>query len=586
MKSIKQLFFLLFVFIFVLIAATAASMWMVRQTERELTRVNADRYQSYLLADELRQSSDDLTRLARTYVISGDPMWEQQYLEVIEVRNGKRPRPTEYEKIYWDFRAAGVMPVRDVGETVSLHDLMVRAKFDAAEFGKLNEAQANSDDLVQTETVAMNLVKGKFADGKGGFLLTGAPDLPKAQAMMNSKDYHIFKANIMKPVDEFLTLVDRRTLGAVRAAEQRQVRWYTILGGLAMLTAAVILLGLTFLSRQVFSRLGGEPAIVKAAADAVRTGDLTNDIPVKPGDTSSVMATMKLMRDQLAQVVTGVRQNADAVAIASEEIASGNTDLSARTETQASALEETAAAMEELSGTVRQNADNARQANQLAVNASSVAQQGGEVVGQVVATMKGINESSRKIADIIGLIDAIAFQTNILALNAAVEAARAGEQGRGFAVVATEVRSLAGRSANAAKEIKALITDSVERIEEGSVLVNKAGATMNEVVEAIRRVSDIVSEISAASTEQSAGVSQVGEAVMQMDQTTQQNAALVEQMAAAATSLNAQAAELVRAVAVFQLDSGSQNACSPIGFMPERGMARSTQNSHLKQLRA
>jgi methyl-accepting chemotaxis protein len=261
--------------------------------------------------------------------------------------------------------------------------------------------------------------------------------------------------------------------------------------------------------------------------------------------------------------VSSVRQGADGVSTASAEIAQGNNDLSARTENQASALEQTAASMEELNSTVKQNADNARQANQLAMQASTVAIQGGEVVGQVVQTMKGINESSQKIADIIGVIDGIAFQTNILALNAAVEAARAGEQGRGFAVVASEVRSLAGRSADAAKEIKQLINASVERVAQGTLLVDQAGTTMTEVVSSIRRVTDIVGEISAASSEQSQGVSQVGEAVNQIDQVTQQNAALVEQMAAAAGSLQTQAAALVQVVSLFKLDAGQTIQAAP-----------------------
>ena len=292
------------------------------------------------------------------------------------------------------------------------------------------------------------------------------------------------------------------------------------------------------------------------AARAIAAGDLTTEVP--PGsqdEMGQLLTALGDMRVNLAHVVSGVRSNAEGVASASAQIASGNNDLSARTEQQASALEETAASMEELGSTVRQNADNARQANQLAVSASTVAVQGGDVVAEVVETMKGINQSSNKIADIISVIDGIAFQTNILALNAAVEAARAGEQGRGFAVVASEVRSLAGRSAEAAKEIKALITASVERVEQGTVLVDKAGATMTEVVASIRRVTDIMGEISAASSEQSAGVGQVGEAVTQMDQATQQNAALVEEMAAAASALNAQAGELVNAVAVFKLDA-------------------------------
>ncbi|RUP26779.1 MAG: HAMP domain-containing protein [Curvibacter sp.] len=290
------------------------------------------------------------------------------------------------------------------------------------------------------------------------------------------------------------------------------------------------------------------------AAKQISSGNLAFVIQAKGRDeVGDLLHALEDMRDSLSRVVSGVRRGADGVATASMEIAQGNNDLSARTEQQASALEETAASMEELGSTVRQNADNARAANQLAMNASTVATQGGEVVAEVVDTMKGINESSRKISDIIGVIDGIAFQTNILALNAAVEAARAGEQGRGFAVVAGEVRSLAQRSAEAAKEIKSLINASVERVEQGTALVDRAGTTMSEVVGSIRRVTDIMGEISAASSEQSAGVSQVSEAVTQMDQATQQNAALVEQSAAAAGALTNQAQELVRAVAVFKL---------------------------------
>ena len=310
------------------------------------------------------------------------------------------------------------------------------------------------------------------------------------------------------------------------------------------------------ITRSITRALGGEPNYASSIASEISHGNLAVEVQVADGNPDSLLANLRTMRDSLAKVVATVRSGSESVAAASSQIAQGNQDLSARTESQASALEETAASMEELSSTVKQNADNARQANQLAQSASTVAVQGGEVVSQVVDTMRGISDSSSKIADIINVIDGIAFQTNILALNAAVEAARAGEQGRGFAVVAGEVRTLAGRSAEAAKEIKALITDSVNRVEQGTTLVDKAGQTMSEVVSSIRRVTDIMGEISAASSEQSAGVSQVGEAVMQMDQATQQNAALVEEMAAAASSLNTQAQDLVQAVAVFQLAQG------------------------------
>ena len=289
-------------------------------------------------------------------------------------------------------------------------------------------------------------------------------------------------------------------------------------------------------------------------ARAVARGDLSgSDIAHGSNEMGRLIAALLQMRRQLTEVVGRVRQGAEGVATASAQIAQGNTDLAARTESQASALEETAASMEQMTATVRQNADSAARASELATSASGVAAQGGEVVAQVVQTMHGIHSSSGKIADIIGVIDSIAFQTNILALNAAVEAARAGEQGRGFAVVASEVRSLAQRSAGAAREIKELISASVHDVERGNALVERAGKTMEDVVTAVRRVNDIMGEISNASREQSLGVAQVGEAVSQMDQTTQQNAALVEEMAAAAASLRSQAQELVEGVAVFKL---------------------------------
>jgi methyl-accepting chemotaxis protein-1 (serine sensor receptor) len=332
---------------------------------------------------------------------------------------------------------------------------------------------------------------------------------------------------------------------------------------------SAILLGLLFAASFGLSILRSITVPLRRAADvteAIAQGDLTQSVDTSGTNEISVLMTaVNHMQTSLAGVVSHVRQGSESVATASAEIAQGNQDLSNRTESQASALEQTAASMEELSSTVKQNADNARQANQLAMSASTVAVQGGEVVAQVVDTMKGINEASRKISDIISVIDGIAFQTNILALNAAVEAARAGEQGRGFAVVASEVRSLAGRSAEAAKEIKTLINASVERVEQGTTLVDQAGTTMQEVVSSIRRVTDIMGEISAASNEQSQGVSQVGDAVTQMDQVTQQNAALVEEMAAAASSLRSQAQELVQTVAVFKLGAGdSQRSSTPL----------------------
>ncbi|MFZ3218546.1 MAG: methyl-accepting chemotaxis protein [Rhodoferax sp.] len=373
--------------------------------------------------------------------------------------------------------------------------------------------------------------------------------------------------SLFKAMEEMYALNGQGVKDAYGGAQQT----YTAsqVGVLVMLGLAVVLavvMGI-WITRQIT----GPIEFAVGAAKEFAEGNLTSELQAKGSDEpAQLLHALEAMRLGLAKVVANVRQGSEGVATASAEIAQGNHDLSARTEQQASALEQTAASMEELSSTVKQNADSARQASQLATSASTVAVRGGEVVGQVVETMKGINESSRKISDIISVIDGIAFQTNILALNAAVEAARAGEQGRGFAVVASEVRSLAGRSAEAAKEIKNLIGASVERVEQGTALVDQAGVTMAEVVSSIKRVTDIVGEISAASHEQASGVSQVGEAVTQMDQATQQNAALVEEMAAAASSLKTQSHDLVQVVAAFKLSASDAHA------VPSRVAVRSS----------
>jgi methyl-accepting chemotaxis protein len=338
---------------------------------------------------------------------------------------------------------------------------------------------------------------------------------------------------------------------AARAAMKQALLVVVGLG--ALIGAAGVLFGLTVM-RSITKPLSG---LVSALHDLAQgEGDLSRRLPVGHDEIGQASALVNAFMLKLEGIVRKVREGADQISMASAEVSSGNADLSARTETQASSLQQTAASMEQLGTTVRQNADNASEANRLAAAASNVARQGGEVVGQVVQTMRGISESSRRISDITAVIDGIAFQTNILALNAAVEAARAGEQGRGFAVVASEVRSLAQRSAEAAKEIKSLIVSSSERVEAGTMLVDNAGATMTEVVQSIERVTQIISEISTASAEQSAGVSQVGQAVTQMDQSTQQNAALVEQSAAAAESLSQLSRQMVATLAAFKLSEG------------------------------
>jgi methyl-accepting chemotaxis protein-1 (serine sensor receptor) len=438
-------------------------------------------------------------------------------------------------------------------EVIAASTAMVDANIAAITELWLAYTSSQLSDEEQTLAKAFVEDRKKFEEGlQPALAALRANDVIEGQNILVNQIPPLY-APVKKGVDSLSQLqVD----GARKEFSEASARYGTIkfisllsiAGGL--LFAAVF--GLVTL-RTITGQLGAEPIEAAILAQSVGAGDLTTVLALKPGDRMSLMAQLLAMQDNLTQVVSNVRHGSEGVATASAEIAHGNQDLSARTEQQASALEKAATSMEQLSATVKQNADGARQANQLAMSASTVAVQGGEVVTRVVETMKGINESSHKISDIISVIDGIAFQTNILALNAAVEAARAGEQGRGFAVVASEVRSLAGRSAEAAREIKQLINTSVERVEHGSALVDQAGVTMTEVVSSIQRVTSIMGEISAASHEQSLGVAQVSEAVAQMDQATQQNAALVEQMAAAASSLKSQAHDLVGTVAVFKL---------------------------------
>ncbi|CAN5878824.1 methyl-accepting chemotaxis protein [soil metagenome] len=474
--------------------------------------------------------------------------------------------PAEREKLATDVRALasrraiGVRDMvlvksdadREAAKTMAVksHEGL-RVKLEA-----LEAAIAGNGDVTEQERSLFATIEnvesryGPVAVAIVGVAATGKLD--EAVDKMNVECRPLLSA-LLASVQEYIDYSKAMAELNVEAAAASYATQRTVLLAISAFAAVLAVMLGWLITRRLVSSLGAEPADLSGAAQRIAEGNLSPVQGAQAAPVGSVLASMGAMQVQLVGLIGQVRRSAESIATASAQIAQGNNELSSRTEQQASSLQETAASMEQLSSTVKQNADNALQANQLAQGASSVAIRGGDVVGQVVETMKGINDSSRKIADIIGVIDGIAFQTNILALNAAVEAARAGEQGRGFAVVAAEVRSLAGRSAEAAKEIKGLISASVERVEQGTALVDQAGSTMTEVVGSIKRVTDIMGEISAASLEQSAGVGQVGDAVTQMDQATQQNAALVEESAAAAESMKAQAKELVESVAVFKL---------------------------------
>jgi len=478
-------------------------------------------------------------------------------------------------RIFANRRAIGVRDmvlVKTAADRESAKTMAVKANEDLqVSLKALKDALAGAADATEHDralVAAIDKVESQYGPVAVAIVgLAASGKIDEAVDKMNIECRPLL-ASLLAATKDYITYSQAQAKLNVAASAAAYASQRTMMLGISAFAVAVAVVLGWLITRRLVTALGAEPADLSDAAQRVAQGDLS---PLRGADDAaegSVLASMGKMQGQLVGLISQVRTSADSIATASAQIAQGNNDLSSRTEEQASALEETAASMEELSATVKQNADSARQANQLAQGASAVAIKGGDVVGQVVQTMKGINDSSRKIADIIGVIDGIAFQTNILALNAAVEAARAGEQGRGFAVVASEVRNLAGRSAEAAKEIKTLIGASVERVEQGSVLVDQAGTTMTEVVASIQRVTDIMGEISAASTEQSAGVSQVGEAVTQMDQATQQNAALVEESAAAAESMKVQAQQLVQAVAVFKLADERGHATTTAGSTP------------------
>ena len=405
-----------------------------------------------------------------------------------------------------------------------------------------------------------------------------AVEMKTANASIEEIDKSIKGADkeINNAFDELLVIMREETKAASQSITDIANSGHRIIVAVGILTVLLSTLFVWLTSNSITRPL--KEAII--TAQTVASGDLTSRIEVKSKDeTGQLLQALKDMNESLSGIVGDVRGATDSITTASKQIAVGNSDLSQRTEEQASSLEETASSMEELTSTVRQNAENAKQANQLAASASDVAVKGGQVVGQVVQTMTSISDSSKKIVDIISVIEGIAFQTNILALNAAVEAARAGEQGRGFAVVAGEVRNLAQRSAAAAKEIKTLIGDSVDKVGAGAKLVDQAGATMSEIVSAVKRVTDIMSEISAASTEQSAGIEQVNQAITQMDEVTQQNAALVEEAAAAAESMQEQANTLMEAISIFKLEAVTGRQIRTATTKPVHTMAASAHSA-------
>ncbi|MEI6080981.1 MAG: methyl-accepting chemotaxis protein [Verrucomicrobiota bacterium] len=487
--------------------------------QKEITAAQERRYQSYLLADELRQSSDDLTRLARTYVVTGDLKYEAQYWTILAIRNGQAPRPLNYERIYWDFMAVEGVKPRPDGRTVPLQQLMKEQGFTDREFALLKEAQSNSDGLVRIETVAMNAIKGLFDDGNGNFTRKGEPDPELARKLMHSTEYHADKAKIMKPIDEFFTVLEQRTRGEVEVLLRSSYRMFYLL--LGVISLAILTVGCLYVS--IFRKV------------------------IRPSG---------VMMEELFNTSHELEMASSHLAVSSHSLSSGASE-------QASSVEETSASLEEMSSMTRITAENARNATSLASETRSVVEGASLAMDEMIESMNAIGTSSAEVAKIVKNIDEIAFQTNILALNAAVEAARAGEAGAGFAVVADEVRSLAQRSAAAAKETAAKIEAAIASSRSGFECSARVGEALKQIAEKVKSTDLLVADIARGASEQSQGIEQINGAMVQLDKVTQGNATSAEESASAAEELDAQADALKGLVDRLRLLVGGNSSESP-----------------------
>lgn len=542
--SVKNLFIGLFLILATLMVALILIQISLSSSTKALNEAYANRYTSYLLADELRQSSDDLTRLGRTYVLTGDAKYEKAYNDILDIRSGKKPRPQEYQRIYWDFYTVnGSAPRPDSNDKVALLDLMKANGFTEQEMDKLAEANRNSNELVNTEVIAMNAVKGLVPDGTGHFV-PGKADLEAARKSMHDDNYHSNKAKIMKPIDDFFGLLDKRTSAAVKDAEKKADQMMFFIYCMLFAILAVLCGALLFSYRLLISQLGGEPAEAARLVREVAEGNLVTKIEVRSSDKISLLFHLQQMMFKLRGIVGDLSSTADALASASEQVSSSSQSLSQSASSQAANIEETSASVEQISATVAQNTDNAQVTNKIASQSNADAVSTSEAVNKMVTAMQ-------EIAGKIGIIDDIAYQTNLLALNAAIEAGRAGAHGRGFAVVAAEVRKLAERSQIAAKEIGDVAGSSVRLAEQANDLLQK-------MVPSIRKTADLVEEISAASIEQNTGLNQINTSISDLSSTSQMTASASEQLSATAQNMSSHANNLQETIQFFKLEEDTR----------------------------
>ena len=563
--TIKNLFLALLAALTLLLCLVLLSVISLKSASDEVARSADLRYRSYLLADELRQSSDDLTRLARTYAVTGDAKYEKQYFDILDIRNGKKPRPEHYERIYWDFVAAGIDKPQPDGATASLQALMKEAGFSEQEFAKLEEAQNNSDALVKNETIAMNAVKGLFDDGTGQFTKKGDPDLELARKLTHDENYHKYKAQIMKPVDEFLELLDKRTSAAVEQAKQDKTRMQYWVTGLVLFSIAFLVVALLTVYRRIIAALGGEPAVASEVVKQVAAGDLSVEIPVANTDSTSLLAAMKVMQSNLQKLIGEIQTNADMVTSAAKKMTIAAENVAGSSQQQSASSLEIAAAMEQSTVSINLMSDSANQAQTISGDSESLMNETSGVVSEAVnriakiatvveqasQTVRTLGQESENVSKIVLVIKEVADQTNLLALNAAIEAARAGEQGRGFAVVADEVRKLAERTTQSTQEITTMISsmqssardavtcieDAVANVNEGVILTKRVGESVSRLGASSHEVKEVIIDVSSALREQNAASNEIARNVEQIAQTIERNSGAVGEVAKAATEL-------------------------------------------------